>query len=230
MAQLPQKLVLPTAAGYDQWSSLYDVEDNPLIALESETFFEILGDVRGLRVLDLGCGTGRQTLRMAAAGAQVTGVDFSEGMLRQARAKPGAEAVRFVKHDLESRLPFEDAAFDRVVSCLVLEHIQRLDAFFAEAKRVCKPDGLIVLSAMHPAMMLRGVEAHFHDPGTGQEIWPAGARNEISGFVIAAARAGLTFVQMSEHVIDERLAERSPRARKHMGWPLLLMMCLRRGM
>jgi malonyl-CoA O-methyltransferase len=227
MEPLPQKLVLPTDQGYDRWSFLYDLEDNPLIALESEIFLEKLGEVRGLRVLDLGCGTGRQTLRMAQAGARVTGVDFSEGMLRRAAAKPGAEGVRFVKHDLESRLPFEDAAFDRVVSCLVLEHIQRLDLFFAEIGRVCKPDGLIVLSAMHPAMMLRGVEAHFHDPETGQEVWPAGARNQVSDFVMAASRAGLAFAQMSEHVIDERLAERSPRARKHLGWPLLLMMCLR---
>jgi malonyl-CoA O-methyltransferase len=227
MAQLPQKLVLPTDQGYDLWSVLYDLEDNPLIALESENLFEQFRDVGGLRVLELGCGTGRQTLRMAQAGAHVIAVDFSAGMMERARTKAGAAAVRFVKHDLETPLPFADASFDRVVSCLVLEHIRRLDQFFAECKRVCKPDGLIVLSAMHPAMMLRGVEAHFHDPETGQEIWPSGARNEISDFVMAASRAGLTFAHMSEHIIDERLAERSPRARKHLGWPLLLMMCLR---
>jgi malonyl-CoA O-methyltransferase len=229
MAQLQKKLVLPTDEGYDRWSVLYDVEDNPLIALDSEIVPKHLGDIRGLHVLDLGCGTGRQTLRMTQAGAHVTGIDFSEGMLHRARAKAGAAGIPFVKHDMEHPLPFADAAFDRVVSCLVLEHIRGLDEFFAEARRVCKPEGLIVLSAMHPAMMLRGVEAHFHDPDTGQEIWPAGAKNEISGFVMAASRAGLKFTHMSEHVIDERLAERSPRARKHLGWPLLLMMCLRPG-
>ena len=56
---------------------------------------EALGDVRGLAVLDLGCGTGRHALWLAEAGATVTAVDFSEGMLSEARRKPGAAAVRF---------------------------------------------------------------------------------------------------------------------------------------
>ena len=53
---------------------------------------DALGDVRGRRVLDLGCGTGRHAIPLAAAGAVVTAVDFSEQMLAAARRKPGASA------------------------------------------------------------------------------------------------------------------------------------------
>ena len=68
-------------SGYDRWSEVYDHDLNPLVALEEPVVREALGPVDGLDVLDLGCGTGRHALWLAGAGARVTAVDFSEGML-----------------------------------------------------------------------------------------------------------------------------------------------------
>ena len=59
------------------------------------------------------------------------------------------------------------------------------------------------------------------------ETRPAGARHQLSDYINAATRAGLGIDHMSEHVVDEALVARSPRARKHLGWPLLLVMRLR---
>lgn len=73
--------------GYDRWAAVYDHDGNPLQALEGPVVRAAVGDVRGLKVLDLGCGTGRHALWLAAAGAHVTGVDFSEGMLAEARGR-----------------------------------------------------------------------------------------------------------------------------------------------
>src|SRR4030095_421245 len=95
-----------TREGYDLWSQIYDDEDNPLIALETAWVTRLLGDVRGLAVADVGCGTGRHAIAMAVAGAHVVGVDFSPGMLAKLRAKPGAGAVRLVRHELTNGLPF----------------------------------------------------------------------------------------------------------------------------
>ena len=218
--------ILPTAAGYDAWSAIYDVEDNPLIALEEEHVARQLGPVSGLAVLDVGCGTGRHALRLSAQGAVATGVDFSEGMLGRAREKSGADAVRFVSHDLGQPLPFADGAFDRLVSGLVLEHIVDLPAFFRELRRVLRPGGFMVISAMHPAMMLRGVTAHFTDPTTGHDIHPAGRPNQISDYVMGALAAGLALDHLSEHAVDGALVARCPRAEKYLGWPMLLLMRL----
>src|SRR4051812_34257206 len=99
--------VLPTREGYDRWAATYDTDGNPLVALEEPRIDSLLGDVRGLRLLDRGCGTGRHAVRLARAGAHVTAVDFSEQMLAQARAKPGAERFEFCVHDLSKPLPFE---------------------------------------------------------------------------------------------------------------------------
>src|SRR5438128_2046389 len=90
--------VLPTRDGYDRWALIYDDEDNPLILLEEPRVQELLGSVHGLRVADIGCGTGRNALRLAPQGAHVTAVDYSEAMLQRARAKEGAHAICFVRH------------------------------------------------------------------------------------------------------------------------------------
>src|SRR5512138_2446452 len=74
-------------AGYDRWSRVYDHDANPLPPLEEPLVRAAVGDPRGSRALDLGCGTGRHALWLAAAGASVTAVDFSEGMLGEARRK-----------------------------------------------------------------------------------------------------------------------------------------------
>ena len=218
---------LPAREGYDLWSMIYDSEDNPLVALETAEVARHLGDVAGLDLADIGCGTGRHAIPLAAAGARVTAVDFSAGMLAKARAKPAAEAVRFIQHDLETPLPLEAAAFDRVICCLVLDHIANLDGLFAELRRMCRPGGFVLVSSMHPAMMLLGIQARFTDPVTGRETRPASQPNQVSDYVMAAARAGLRFEHMSEHAVDEALVARSPRAGKYLGWLLLLMMKLR---
>ncbi len=212
--------------GYDRWSEIYDHEANPLIGLEEPLVREALGDVAGLAVLDLGCGTGRHALWLASAGATVTAVDFSEGMMEKARAKPGAGKVRFLVHDLHEQLPFADGVFDRVVSGLVLEHLSDPDAFFAEARRVLKPGGRAVVSGMHPAMFLRNTRAHFHDPLTGETVEPGSVEHPIGDFVMAAVRAGFSLLGIDERAPDADFAARYSRAAKYVGWPMLVVLRL----
>jgi malonyl-CoA O-methyltransferase len=221
--------ILPTDAGYDRWAEVYDNEDNPLVLLEEKYIPQLIGNVAGLAVADIGCGTGRHATPLAAAGARVTALDFSEGMLERARTKPGSERIKFITHDLAQPLPLKSDSFDRVLCCLVLDHIADLKSFFGELRRICKPDGSVIISVMHPAMMLRGVQARFIEPASGRRIYPQSQPNQISDYVMAAVHANLRLAHMSEHAVDSALAEISPRAAKYVGWPLLLLMRLNPG-
>lgn len=217
---------LSTREGYDRWAAVYDTDGNPLIAMEEPEVDRLVGDITGRTVLDVGCGTGRHALRFAAAGADVTAIDFSEEMLRKAQAKPEAVGVQFVVHDLAEPLPFPTASFDRVVCGLVVDHIADLAGLFAELRRVCAAGGRVIVSVMHPAMMLRGTQARFHDPDTGKEVRPASVANQISDYVAATVAAGLRIEHISEHAVDADLAERFPRAEKYMDWPMLFLLGL----
>ena len=218
-------LVIPTREGYDRWAEIYDVEQNPLISLEEPQVDLLLGDVAGLNVVDVGCGTGRHAVRLAERGAHVVGVDFSDGMLARAREKGGASHVRWVVHDVhELPLPLPDGAFDRVLCALVLDHIRDVTAFFIELGRLCAPEGRVVVTVMHPAMMLKGTQARFVDPDTGRETRPESQPNLIADYVNAAVGGRLRILQVGEHAVDEELAHRVPRAQKYVGWPMLFWM------
>lgn len=212
-------------AGYDRWSEVYDHDGNPLVALEEPEVRRLAGDVTGLKALDLGCGTGRHALWLAAAGANVTAVDFSEGMLAEAKKKPGAENVRFVVHDLHAPLPFE-GEFDLVVSGLVIEHLRDLDEFFEKVHAVLRPGGRAIVSGMHPAMCLRGTQARFTDPSTGERVEPGSLAHSVSSLVMAALRAGFALEEALEREADAPLASKFPRAEKYVGWPMLVLLAI----
>lgn len=211
-------------SGYDRWALVYDDDANPMPALEAPLVRARVGDVRGLDALDLGCGTGRHAVWLAQSGATVTAVDFSAEMLARARSKAGAEAVRFVEHDLHERLPLGYRQFDLVVSGLVLEHIVDLSAFFGEVQRVLRPNGRAVLSTMHPAMFLRGSQARFTDPDSGEIVEPGSYAHQTCDFIAAALEAGLKLTHLGEHSPDAALASRYPRCEKYVGWPMVLLL------
>lgn len=93
----------------------------------------------GERILDLGCGDGQLSARLAAGGARVTGVDASAEMTAAARAR-GITA----EHGAAERLPFADASFDAVFSNAVLHWVRDQDAMMDEVRRVLRPGGRFV--------------------------------------------------------------------------------------
>lgn len=93
----------------------------------------------GEEILDLGCGDGQLTRRIAATGARVTGVDASPEMLVAARSR-GIDA----REASAESLPFADGSFDAVFSNAVLHWVRGQDAMMAEVRRVLKPNGRFV--------------------------------------------------------------------------------------
>ena len=108
------------------------------------------GDLRGRRILDLGCGTGRLSAALVERyGATVMGVDPSPEMLKIARRR-APDGVVALKQGSAEGIPFPDASFERAVMQLVVHLVNRPRAF-AELRRVLVPDGRLVISTVNPA-------------------------------------------------------------------------------
>ncbi|WP_448544386.1 class I SAM-dependent methyltransferase [Roseiflexus sp.] len=95
------------------------------------------------RVLELGVGTGRIALPVAAAGCRVAGIDISAEMLRMARAKEHGQALWLIQGAIE-HLPFADGVFDATLAVHVLHLARDWRATLAEALRVLRPGGVFI--------------------------------------------------------------------------------------
>jgi ubiquinone/menaquinone biosynthesis C-methylase UbiE len=110
------------------------------------------GDLRGRRVLDVGCGTGRLAVALAERGSRVWGIDPSEEMLAQARAH--ADGTVALKRASAESLPFKDGWFEAAVFRLVVHLLDRPRAF-GETRRILGPGGRAVVATFAPESLDR---------------------------------------------------------------------------
>lgn len=161
----------------------------------------------GMRVLDAGCGTGNLERFIAEKDqlpARIDAIDFSPSMLARAQAKCAElDSVRFTHADLEGRLPFDDAVFDRVVSIHVLYALENQDATVRELLRVLKPNGKLVLANPKPEFSWGPLAAeHFHRIGN---IWGASRRAKaVAGSVLTLSTTAVGSFVMNSLVINRR--------------------------
>jgi 2-polyprenyl-3-methyl-5-hydroxy-6-metoxy-1,4-benzoquinol methylase len=121
------------------------------LANGAEEFISRLELKPGMKVLDVGCGTGNQSLPAARTGAQVTGVDIATNLLEQARERAVEEnlKIQFDEGDAE-QLPYGDAQFDVVLSMFGAMFAPRPQVVAGELQRVCRPGGLIAMANWTP--------------------------------------------------------------------------------
>jgi MPBQ/MSBQ methyltransferase len=139
------------AEAYDEASDIYDTYEGlfyPYLfgrihGLLNDRFIPLLSP--GARILDIGCGTGQQTMLFRGKGLNVVGLDISEGLVRVANKKLG-EGICVVSD--ACKLPFPDACFDAISSAgSTVNHIPDYQRFFEEAGRVLKPGGHMFLES-----------------------------------------------------------------------------------
>jgi ubiquinone/menaquinone biosynthesis C-methylase UbiE len=182
---------------YNDWSETYDSDENLTRDLDQRVTGEALANLHFHSILELGCGTGKNTGLLAQVGTRVHALDFSQGMIEMAKNKTKAENVSFSLADLTQPWPCEDAPYDLVVCNLVLEHIQDLSFIFSEASRVLEPNGKFLINELHPFRQYEGKKARFRTGEGGTEI--SAFVHHISDFLNAAASHGLRLIRLNEH-------------------------------
>lgn len=187
---------------YNRWSATYDTDDNLTRDLAYEATRQVLAQLPRGSILEIGCGTGRNTAFLSQIGGDVCAVDFSEGMIARARESVQAHNVTFSVADITKPWPYPDRCAGLVVDCLVLEHIDDLSFIFREASRCLVGRGCFFVCELHPFRQYQGAQATFlHD--TERVDIPAFVHH-LSDFLDAARRSGMTLTSLREwwHVED----------------------------
>jgi ubiquinone/menaquinone biosynthesis C-methylase UbiE len=188
---------------YNQWSGTYDSDENLTRDLDQRVTMDLLGNLHFDSILELGCGTGKNSGFLAKLASVVHAVDFSEGMIQKAKEKVQAENVHFSMMDITQRWDFGDQYFDLVVCNLVLEHIEELQFVFSEAARVLQSNGYFFINELHPFRQYDGKKARFTRNEATVEV--DAFVHHVSDFFGAAIENGLALIKLNEywHEADE---------------------------
>lgn len=225
---------LQTAHAYDLWAQVYDTDGNFLQALDSIEMKALLPKALALveesrpprpwKLVDLGCGTGRNTAALLEVPhSAIIGLDVSPGMLQvaQQRLSPpvAPNTLDFAVFDLIQHSTPPNAALgaDLIVSTLVIEHVPA-DIFFRQVATILKPGGILLLTNMHSDMGAIS-QAGFVDPTTGDKIRPTSYAHTLGEIMAEAEKYGLELVdQIEERSVNrDMVSELGVRSEKWVG-------------
>jgi SAM-dependent methyltransferase len=200
---------------YEPMTEIYadEADSNPInVAYDRPAILELAGDVRGRRVLDIGCATGALAAAFLERGAQVVGVDLAPRFIELARARLGRTAELHVA-DISDGLPFlADRSVDLVAASLVLHYLRDWTIPLREFARVLRPGGALVLSTHHPTVDVDIAEprADYFETVLLTDTWikagqPFTVRfyhRPLSAIVDALADAGFLIERIHEPIPD----------------------------
>ena len=147
--------------GYKAWADTYDNMPNLLLEVEEPVVKTLLNKFSPGIALDAACGTGRYSELLNSLGYKVTGMDLSPAMLFKAR-KTRNNKINFIEGDLTA-IPLKDACIDLTICALALTHLPNIEIALSELKRVTLPSGHIIISDIHPWLVMLGGQAEFFD-------------------------------------------------------------------
>ncbi|MHA1204485.1 MAG: class I SAM-dependent methyltransferase [Candidatus Heimdallarchaeaceae archaeon] len=136
---------------YDTMSEQDEGDLNRQLVIDP-VLMNLIGDVKGLSILDAGCGNGYLARKLAKIGAKVTGVDFSKNFIDYCKSREEQEKLgcKFFTASLDDLSIFDEESFDLVVSNIVFIDVKNYEQSFSEISRVLKQNGRFIWSNLHP--------------------------------------------------------------------------------
>lgn len=187
--------------GYQIWSAQYDTNENKTRDLEAKALQATLSKIKFDKVLEFGCGTGKNTVWFQHHAKQITAVDFSEAMLAIAMEKVKSANTQFVIADINKPWDFTNEKYDLVAYSLVLEHIEHIDSVFEKIGQVSNEQAYVYISELHPFKQYAGSKARFITEA-GEQAVTCYIHN-ISDFLKAANKYNFELKLLEEWFDDD---------------------------
>ena len=143
------------------------------VVVEIPTFFEMLPDVTGKRILDLGCGTGENCKTFSQMGAsEVIGIDISTKMLDIARAENSCENITYLNQSMEDFCKvFESLGnFDMITSSLAMHYVENYQSLISNLYEILNYRGTLLFSQEHPIFTASLTTAQWLTEGDGKVL------------------------------------------------------------
>ncbi|WP_119079812.1 class I SAM-dependent methyltransferase [Chitinophaga alhagiae] len=187
---------MDTQHAYDHWAAQYDTNKNRTRDLEAVALRKKLSARSFSDCLEIGCGTGKNTMWLAERAQRVTAVDLSEEMLQKAKQKVTVPHVQFIQADITQSWHFATGWYDLVSFSLVLEHIPDLNDIFSKAAAALQPGGYVYIGELHPFKQYTGTRARF-DTGEGRQVLEC-FTHHVSDFTQLPLQYGLELKDVDE--------------------------------
>ena len=181
---------------YNIWASQYDSNLNLTRDLDKKCTIETLKNLDFKNVLELGCGTGKNTEWLLNKAERIIGLDFSQEMLHKAKAKIFDKRVIFKKADLTKDWEIENNFVDLITASLTLEHIENLGHIFSQANLKLKKNGLFFISELHPFKQYSGSKASYETENGIKELEVY--IHDISEYMDTAKNNGFQLIELKE--------------------------------
>jgi len=181
---------------YDSWAHQYDTNENKTRDLDKISTIETLSKYEFENVLELGCGTGKNTAWLLKKARRIIGIDFSREMLSLAKEKITDIRVNFKKADLTKDWEIENNYADLITCSLTLEHIKDLNHIYRQADKVLKKNGLFFISELHPFKQYSGSKAYFKTENETKKLEVF--THHISEYIDNANMNGFELVEIKE--------------------------------
>lgn len=184
-------------SAYNNWSDTYDKDLNLTRDLDAEIVRKEFSNQKFNSILEVGCGTGKNTVYFTSISNQLTAIDFSDGMITKAKEKVKSENVSYKIRDITKEWNFEENNFDLITFNLILEHIENLTFIFEQAHKHLNSKGIVFINELHPFRQYDGKKAVYKENGETKEI-DAFIHN-ISDFINSANKNGLKLLTFNEY-------------------------------
>ena len=198
--------------------------------IEEPLMLKLAGDVSGRDILDIGCGTGELSSKLAQTADSILGIDISQKMLNVAKEKNSSSNIEYKELSMEniSRLNNE---FDMAVSSLAFHYVENFEKLILDISKLLRKRGILIFSQEHPMVTAnKELKDWVFDPETGKRCWPVSNYNEegerseewfiadvkkyhrtLSTIINTVIKNGFEILEIAESRADDELISKEPK-------------------